>query len=53
VIVLHVFNPDIPEYSIYEIGLILSKEVMELLDQDVFTFLRCLMKQGQMLPIFQ
>jgi hypothetical protein len=31
------FNPDIFEYSIYEIGRILSKEVMELLNQDVLT----------------
>ncbi len=29
------FNPDIPEYSIYEIGRISAKKVVELIDQDV------------------
>lgn len=31
------FNPDIPEHSIYEIGRISAKKVMELLDLDVLT----------------
>jgi hypothetical protein len=36
-IVLHIFNPDIPEYGIYEIGCISAKKVTDLLDQDVLT----------------
>ncbi|WP_335973236.1 DUF2779 domain-containing protein [Gaetbulibacter jejuensis] len=30
------FNEDIPEYSIYEIGRISAKKIIELVDQDVF-----------------